>query len=307
VANPAALLLITVNVVLPVLLIASVGFIARRALGIDPRPITRLTLYVMIPVLLFNSLLTTKMGGDEIARIAIYAILLTAVLVAVGFGMARALRLSRSEASGITLSVAFVNAANYGLPVNLFAFGQEGFDRAVIFAAFAAMLTFSVALFVAARGRLAWRQALLPVVQIPVVWAGVAAGLIRVSGVEVPDIAQRTIALLSQGTVPIIILLLGMQVANMNAKRLGTPAFAAIGVRLFLSPILGLGLVALLQPDPLTAKVLVLASAMPTAVNVALLAAEFDAEPELVSSVVLITTILSIATVPGWVAFLQNL
>ena len=306
-ANPAALLLITVNVVLPVLLIASVGFIARRALGIDPRPITRLTLYVMIPVLLFNSLLTTKMGGDEIARIAIYAILLTAVLVAVGFGMARALRLSRSEASGITLSVAFVNAANYGLPVNLFAFGQEGFDRAVIFAAFAAMLTFSVALFVAARGRLAWRQALLPVVQIPVVWAGVAAGLIRVSGVEVPDIAQRTIALLSQGTVPIIILLLGMQVANMNAKRLGTPAFAAIGVRLFLSPILGLGLVALLQPDPLTAKVLVLASAMPTAVNVALLAAEFDAEPELVSSVVLITTILSIATVPGWVAFLQNL
>ena len=43
-----------VNVVLPVFLIAGVGFTVRRALDIDPRPIGRLGLYVLVPSLLFN-------------------------------------------------------------------------------------------------------------------------------------------------------------------------------------------------------------------------------------------------------------
>ncbi len=63
----------------------------------------------------------------------------------------------------------------------------------------------------------------------------------------------------------------------------------------------------LLQPSALTAKVLVLQSAMPTAVNVTLVAAEFDAEPDLVSSVALLTTAISVLTLTGWVAYLQGL
>jgi len=307
VANLGALLLVTIDVVLPVLLIASVGFVARSVLRVDPRVISRLALYVMVPALLFNSLLTTKIGGDEIARIALFMIALTAILIFVAVLLTRLFGLPRAMGSGITMAIAFMNSANYGLPVTLFAFGPEGFDRAVIFAAFSAILTYSVALFVAAHGRLAWRQAIVPVLQIPVVWAGVAAGVIRGVGVPLPDVIQRAVTLLSQGTVPIIILLLGMQVAGLSARHIRGPAFLAIGARLLLSPIIGLGLVALLRPDPLTAKILVLESAMPTAVNVALLAAEFDAEPQLVSSIVVITTVLSIFTVAGWVAFLQNL
>ena len=306
-ADPGALLLVTLNVVLPVLLIASIGFIARTALHIDPRPMTRLSLYVMVPALLFHSLLTTRMGGDEIIRIAVFILALTAILVLVGLGLTRVMRLSRPTGSGITLSVAFMNTGNYGLPVTLFAFGQDGFDRAVIVAAFSAILTYSVALFIAARGRLAWRQAVLPALQIPVVWAGLAAGLIRATGLQIPDVAERAAALLAQGTVPLIILLLGMQVGGMAARRLGGAAVVAIGARLLVSPLIGVALVMLLEPTPLTAKVLILEAAMPTAVNVALLAAEFDADPQLVSSIVVLSTIFSIATVTAWIAFLQNL
>jgi predicted permease len=41
--------------------------------------------------------------------------------------------------------------------------------------------------------------------------------------------------------------------------------------------------------------------------NKVLRASEYDAEPELVSSIVLLTTIVSVVTVTGWVVYLQGL
>jgi predicted permease len=93
----------------------------------------------------------------------------------------------------------------------------------------------------------------------------------------------------------------------MGLKRIPAETFVACALRLLVSPLIGGLLVLLLQPAPLTGKVLVLQSAMPTAVNVAVIATEFDAEPDLVSSIVLLTTGLSLVTVTAWVAYLQSL
>lgn len=302
-----SLLGIMANVVLPTFLMASAGFVARRYVGVDPRALTRLALYILVPALVFNSMLTSTLGGDEITRVGIFATVLTAIMVALGVLFARLLRASRTETSGMALGVGFINATNYGLPVALFAFGQEGFDRAVVFAAFGQILTFSIAVFIAARGRADWRRALFSVAQLPVMWAAVAALGLRLFGLEVPTPVHRAVTVLSNGAIPIVVLLLGMQVASMQLHHIRLATLVASAGRLGVSPLVGLLLVAMLQPDPLTGRILVLEAAMPTAVNVAVLAAEYDAEPALVSSIVLVTTALSMITLTGWVAYLQSL
>lgn len=303
----AALAVILVNVVLPVFIIAGVGFLVRRLLNLDPQPIARLALYLLVPMLLFQTLLTTRIEAEEIARIGVYTVLLTFLLVALGAVFARILGATRAETAGLTMAISFVNAANYGLPVNLFAFGQEGFDRAAVFVVFQNFLTYTVGVFVAARGHLPWGHALRTVGRMPVLWAAAAAVAIRLAGIELPLPVQRASSLLAGAAIPTVILLLGLQVAGMRVRRLGTPALGAVGARLLISPAIGLALVALLGPSPLTAKVLVLEAAMPTAVNATLIASEFKAEPELVSTVALVSTAVSLITVTAWVAYLQTL
>lgn len=61
-------------------------------------------------------------------------------------------------------------------------------------------------------------------------------------------------------------------------------------LRLAVSPLLAVGLVALLPLDSLTAKVLITEAAMPAAVNTMLLAIEFNADPDVVASTTLVTT-----------------
>jgi malate permease and related proteins len=302
-----ALLTILFNVVLPVFLIAGIGFAGRRYLKLDPQPIARLALYLLVPALLFQTLLTAKLEAEEVTRIGAFAIILTIALVALGMISARALGAGRAEAAGLTMAMTFINAANYGLPVNLFAFGQDGFDRAAVFVVFENILTYTVGVFVAARGHLPWGRALGSVLRMPVLWAAIAAIAIRVTNLDLPLPVQRASSLLSGAAIPVVILLLGLQIAGMRVRRLNPRVFGAVAARLVVSPLLGLALVALLSPAPLTAKVLVLESAMPTAVNATLIATEFNAEPDLVSTAALFSTVLSIITVTAWVAYLQSI
>src|SRR5579885_2885683 len=145
---PIDLLMITFDVVLPIFLIASVGLISRRALNLDPRALSPVGIYVLMPALLFNSLTTTKMQGDEVVRIGLFTLCLLIILVAGTSVLSRVLRIEREDSSALTMSIAFMNSANYGLPVCLFAFGQDGFERAIVFAAFQSICTFSVAVFI---------------------------------------------------------------------------------------------------------------------------------------------------------------
>ena len=300
------LLPIMANVVLPVFIIATGGFATRRWLALDPRPITRLSLYVFIPALLFNSLLTAKLSSDEVTHIGLFAAVVAVGLVVAGLGAGRMAGATRTEASALALTIAFPNTANFGLPVVLFAFGQDGFDRAAVLVAFSTIIQFTLGLFVAARGHLPWRSAVAGIFRMPVPWATLAAVIVRMLGVELPAPVMRAVSLVAAGAIPLVILLLGMQVAGMNLHRLRPLAMAAAAGRLLMAPLAGLLLVALLQPSELTGRVLVLQAAMPTAVNVALLASEYEVEPELVASVTLLTTVFSLITVTGWVAYLQS-
>jgi predicted permease len=112
---------------------------------------------------------------------------------------------------------------------------------------------------------------------------------------------MKPIGLLANGALVMLIILLGMQVAGIKVRGTGTRTVVPVLLRLVVSPLVGLALVALLKPEPLTAKVLVLESSMPAAVNTTLLAVQFGTEPEQVSAVTLVSTLLSVVTVAFWV------
>ena len=121
------LLSIFADDIIPVLLIASVGFLLARRLHADVRPFSALTLNVLMPCLVFTALLSTKVSAVEFGRTVLFATAATFEMAAAGWLVARVLRLDRATGSGFVLGVTFANVANYGLPVVLFAFGQALF------------------------------------------------------------------------------------------------------------------------------------------------------------------------------------
>jgi predicted permease len=291
--------------ILPVFLIAAVGFVLARFLDARVTTLARVVFYALMPCLIFNLLVRSGITALQFGRTALLAVLVAAAMGLLTRLVAAPLRLSRPELSAFLLVVMFSNSGNYGLPVVLFAFGPEALAHASVFFITGSVLTYTVGVFLAAAGRRTAIQALAGVSRVPAIYAMLAAAIVLASGAHLPIGVTRPIGLLSDAALPMMVLVLGMQLERATIPERPGVVAAAVALSLLVAPIVALGLAwALGVVGPARQASVVLAS-MPAAVVTTILALEFEVAPAFVTSVVFATTLLSPLTLTPLIAYLR--
>ncbi len=291
--NLAALATILVNIIAPIVIVAFLGFLLARALDLDPRALSRLTLYLFSPALVFTQAYRSKLDGEYV-EIAAFALLITLLMSIITWLLIRVMRYDRLTSSAFALSVLFVNAGNYGLPLILFAFGEEAVARAVIFFTMSVILSQTLAIFIASRGSAPARAALLNVFKLPLIYA-VAIGLTaNALGLTMPEPLMKSADLVAGAAIPAMLVILGIELSRVHLTQdqvhIGLAAFA----KLALAPVVAVALAAVMGMDGITRSVCIIESSMPTAVTASIVAVEFKARPEFVTGAIFVSTLGSI-------------
>jgi predicted permease len=292
--------------ILPIFLIASMGFIFARRLNASVQTLAHVVFYVLTPCLVFNLLIRTNMTGLQFGRMVLLAILITGVMGLLSFLVTLPLRLPRSELSAFLLVVMLSNSGNYGLPVVLFAFGAEAMGYATAYFVTTSMLTYTVGVFLAAAGRRTGRDALVALAKVPALYSLVAAVLVLNIGVTVPVGIMRPITLLSDAALPLMILVLGMQLERASFPKRPALVLLAVCLSLLIAPLVALGLTSVLGIDGAARQAGVILASMPAAVVATILALEFDVAPSFVTNVVFVTTLFSPLTLTPLIAYLMK-
>jgi len=286
-------------------MIAGAGFALARWLNASATTLTHVVFYTLLPCFAFRLLISTVATGRQFGQMVLLAVLVMVAMAAVGGVMSLALRLSRTEASAFLLVVMFSNGGNYGLPVVSFAFGEEALSYGTVFFLTGSVLTNTVGAFLAAAGRRTVRTALASVLRIPAIYGIAAALMVLATGVAVPTPLLRPITMLSDAALPLMILVLGMQLERARPPTRPGLVAAAVCVSLVVAPLVALGLTTLLNVSGPARQAVVVLSSMPVAVATTILALEFDASPEFVTSAVFLSTILSPLTLTPLIAYLR--
>jgi malate permease and related proteins len=308
------------TVVFPMLALAGIGFVLQRTLGLDMRTLTRLNFYFVVPGIMLYSLLTVRIQAGEIGM----AILFTAVIMAAMFLAARILArlrgLPRDEARVASMTAMFYNSGNYGLPVMGLAFNPLGLAIPAMALQVFVMLTqnissFTVGIALAQGGRLSgvWRH----VRRFPPIYTLALAGVLVLARETMGPAAAESwkvalapvwqvVVYTKEAFFAIALATLGAQLAEVKPPGIRHPVWGSVWLRLVGGPILGLALVHLLGLHGLTARVLFLSTAMPTAINCLLLCLEFDNHPEYAAPAVLYSTLISPITVTACLWLTQS-
>ena len=299
----ADVLIILTQVIFPILLIAGVGFLFYRHFVPDIQTLSRLAFYVLNPCLIFSGLVESSIPARDLAHIVLFAFLTFASAAVVAALVARLASFDVPLASAFVMVNLGTNSGNYGLAINLFAFGEAGLQQAIVFFLTSALLISTVGVFIAARGRQSSKDALRNVLGVPMAYAAVAALLVRALDVTVPETVFRATQLAGRAAVPVMLLVLGMQLARTKVNLSWRPVSLAVFIKLAIAPLLALIWVSLLGISGLTRQVGIVQAGTPTAVTMVILANEFDANPQFVASVVFVSTLLSLVTMTvllGW-------
>jgi malate permease and related proteins len=289
---------ILLQTILPVVLIAGVGYLLQHRLQLDIRTLSRVCLYFLTPCLAFSSISQTEMAPDEMGLMSAMAALGVLCMVVLGSIAAGLMRLDRARRSALSISVAFPNSGNFGLSICLFAFGDAGLERAMVYFITSALLTYSLGVFLASRGGKAGTvgASLKNTLRMPILYAALLGLLFNFTGWVVPEPILRATELAGQASVPTMLLLLGMQLTRIKLGQDWPHITVGAALRLIAAPAVSALLAGGLHLAGVSWQVVIIQSAMPTAVTNVILSEEFESAPEFASGMVLLTTLASVIT-----------
>ena len=302
--------------ILPVLAIAGTGFLLGKGRDIDVDPLSTVTIYILLPALVFTSLATTTLGGGAVVSLAIGLLVFTLFMVGLSEGAAWFLDETGAVRSGMVLTSTFSNAGNYGIPLSAFAFGAVGRSTAVVYIVVQAMLMYTLGVYVASRGAAGeWRESVTEIFRLPLVYAVLLAGATRALGVVPPpeSTIMQAISLTGDAAIPVMLVMLGIQLANTNYGSTIRRVWAPVTLKTFVAPLVAVGIALPLGfADPTVARVFVLECAMPAAITPLMLSIEYGGDggavsgAEYVSTTIMVTTLLSIPALAVLIAVLQS-
>ena len=292
------------NNILPIILLSGAGFALGKLLHIDPRSLGRVVFYVFSPVLIFDVLVQNQLELTEAAVVIAFALCFILLIGALTFVLGYLFKLERTALVAILITTMFANTGNYGLPLVSFAFGEEALSYAGIYFITTTVLFYTFGVFLASLGHMSFREALVGIFRIPMMYAVVLAVLINILNIEVPIPVARAVDLAAGGTIPLMLVLLGVQLTQVEFSGSQRALQLSVSLRLIIAPLMALLFAALFGLQGFSHQASVTQASMPSMVSATVLAAEYNLDAKLVTAVVFISTLLSPFTLTPLLVFL---
>ncbi|MED4452596.1 AEC family transporter [Metabacillus fastidiosus] len=285
------------SVMLPVIAVFGAGYVLQRVKLVQVKSVAAVSIYIFMPIFFFVSLYEATFDEDYfILIISIIFILIMMVLINKILG--KIFKWSKPVESASILGSAFMNGGNYGIPVIVFSLGVGATHFAVFYMVMQSLFIQFFGVYYASRGKDGMLQGIKQVLLMPATYAALLAFLFKGFGWEIPEGVYGTIKMVSEGSIPLMMIVLGMQLATIKTLKVNWQVLtSAVTLRMIVSPILAYFFIKAFDLDPLAGGVVLVMSAMPSSASAAMFAIEFDTEPELVSSVMLITTLFSFVSI----------
>jgi malate permease and related proteins len=214
--------------------------------------------------------------------------------------LVKAIRAKGGERGAHGFSAIFSNCAFMGFPVVEAILGKDAIFAASIANVPFQFLAFSVGPYVLART--AGKSAKLGFSSFitPAAVASIVGFSLFVGGIALPLPIGKALALLGSTTTPLSMVLIGSIVSRMDFRAAvgGWRLYATSVFRLSLFPLALFGLLYALGLRGLLLSLPVILAAMPVAANSAILAEAYGGDAETSSSLVLVSTLLSVITIP---------
>lgn len=288
------LILHIIGIIFPVVAVTGIGYLYGRWKPPDMAFANQLNMDVFVPALVFWALV------DKPFKVAVFGNLaLGGVAVVLGSGL---LLLPLMPVLNVHYKtflppMMFNNSGNMGIPVALFAFGEQALQAAVVLFIIEMLLHFTLGLYI-----MDHRTRFTRLLRMPLIIATVAGLAVGISGLQLPGPLANTIEMLGQVSIPLLLFSLGVRFIDVDLADWGIGILGAI-----LCPLSGIAIVLLVLPwldlSPLQSGLLLVFGALPPAVLNYIVSEQYNQEPRKVASIVMLGNLGSLIAIPATLYF----
>jgi malate permease and related proteins len=282
----------TIEILLPLFLLIAGGFLIARIFSIDEGPLVRAVTDFFMPLLVFHSFCVTRTLPIEILRVLAVVTMVVAGLLILAWWFCRWFRLDfRATAPPIL----FMNSGFLGIPLMKLWGGTAAMNLIILYDQLQTFYIFTLGIVIVTGSFKL--SGLKEMVRTPLIWAIVLGLGINFSGVSLPAPLLKAMVFAGEPAPALAVFTIGL---SLNRYRLQLDVPVVIGVALRFIAGFGLGWLSSLALgfSGSAQVVMITASALPAAVFSAVLPLRYGVDGRYASSVMVISTLLSLLTLP---------
>ena len=314
-------MLLIFSKVLVVFIYIGVGIIANRLKVLPEESVKHFISLVMgitVPCLVISSITGQDLNGDMYRNTILTLLLTTLVLIVTAFATTFVSdRIfpwkDQQDRNVLASAMTGCNAGFMGLPIASAVFGELVFYYLVI-----QNIANNLYLFVMSLAQLHHRESeksskslsekLKPLVN-PTSVATIVSLIMLFAGIHLPEYAMDIVTTLGDITIPLSMILVGVQLGGADFKKLIADKALLITsvMKLIAVPALALLILAPMPADPVVKLTVLLGMCFPSAVIGVAVAAQENKNYQLMAEAVAITTLLSVITLSVWIMIISYL
>ena len=271
--------------------------------------LTKFVFYFALSAMLFR--FTATLPLEELFDLDFFlAYLLGSALVwVIGFAVAKARGLDLSTSAMEAHTGMTGNTGFLGVPMLVVLLGAQAVGPVLMVLAID-LIVFSSLITLLITGARHGRVSLVPLVKgllkNPMIVSMVAGLLWAGLHIPMPGPLQEFVSILGAAATPGALFAIGASLADKNAERIGPAAWLSFA-KLVLHPVaIAVAALMIFDVEPFAAGVMIAAAALPVAGNVYILASHYNVAPQRVSAAILISTAISILTIPAVIAWVTG-
>lgn len=282
----------------PVAVLVLLGAVAGPRLGIDAGSLSRLAYWVFGPAFVFGLLAPADLDGTVVLKLVVASTvgMVAALIVAVIW--ARLAGVGYELGAATAMTSLWGNVGNAGLAIVAFALGEDALPVAGVLMVSINMIALIFGVVVAQARNGSITAAIVRGLTAPMSIAGGVALVVNLTDVDVPLLADRSLGLLAEALIPVMLFTLGLQLVSSGRPQWSNDLSVVLVAKLAVAPAAAAAMGRLLGLGGDNLDAVIIQSAMPPAVFCAVVAAENDLLPERVTAAVVVVTIGSAFTLP---------
>ena len=286
------------EVVFPVFFVVGIGYyLGKKNPKIDTKFITNFAANIGTPAMVIYAVTSTGINF-EIFRDYFWYYLLAIICFSI-VGIINLFLINTKDIIRELPPLIFPNTGNMGLPICLFAYGSQGLGVSASITSLIILMHFTVGVFLADR-----KFNLDVIIKNPPFYAIIFSSIVLFYEIDMPVFVINTTEWLMYVTIFLILMSLGIALTRLKVFSLNKAVISSI-TRMFIGPLIGIGLIWFFDLEGFAAGVLLIQCSMPSAVLNYLVGSIYSPKKvvDSVASTIVVSTVMSFITIPIVVYF----
>ena len=280
------------EVLFPVFFVVGVGYyIGKKNPKINTDFITDFSAKIGAPAIAFYAITTTGISFDIFLSYFWYSL-----VAIIGFSIVGIIFLYFLKKDLIRELPPFIlpNTGNMGLPICLFAYGSQGLGVAATISSLVILFHFTLGVFLADR-----KFNFEVIIKSPSFYAIIVSVFFLYFEIDPPSFLVNTTMLITYATIFLILMSLGIALTRLKVFSFNSALVSSIA-RVIIGPIIGFIIIKYFNLSGFAAGVLLIQSAMPSAVLTYLVGSIYSPKKivDSIASMIVVSTLLSFITIP---------